>query len=125
MANPYIDSIKQNQNKTQSSSVSSNRYIRSLTQKQVKPKKKVTPKKTEQLFGRFGISKPVTTPKEQFGAKLPEVFQPSARKPVSKPLISKIDLSAFDFNTPVSVASAKPRVRTEEEKQKLRQRFQK
>ena len=88
-------------------------------------KKKVTPKKTEQLFGRFGISKPVTTPREQFGAKLPEVFQPSTRKPVSKPLISKIDLSAFDFDTPVSVASAKPRVRTEEEKQEAKAKVSK
>ena len=88
MANPYIDSIKQNQNKTQSSSVSSNRYIRSLTQKQVKPKKKVTPKKTEQLFGRFGISKPSTkTPSKQFSDIL---------KPKSGIILSKVKPSALD-----------------------------
>ena len=75
MANPYIDSIKQNQNKTQDSSVSSNRYIKSLTtsqQETTQPKRKATPQQTEQLFSRYGITKPVKrTPSEQF--KMPEL----------------------------------------------------
>jgi len=80
MSNPYIDSIKQNQNKTQSSSVSSNRYIRSLTtpqQETVQPKRKATPQQTEQLFSRYGIKKPVKrTPSEQFSDPFKQVSAP-------------------------------------------------
>ena len=89
MANPYIDSIKQNQNKTQSSSVSSNRYIRSLTtpqQETVQPKRKATPQQTEQLFSRFGIKKPVEKKTDFINiAKLPDF---------SKSIISKVKIDS-------------------------------
>ena len=76
------------------SQYSSSNAIKPLTgvsawqKKQQKTKKKVTPKQTEQLFGRFGISKPSTkTPSKQFSDIL---------KPKSGIIVSKVKPSALD-----------------------------